>query len=101
MFGQYVHARPGLVLQGDNFGLLLGWVDFVLVVALSAWKGGNLAELAELVDTMVEHPNQSQPNHVTNQSSANSLRPSQPICRCKQNPRLASPGVAVNLLALL
>ena len=34
-----------------------GWVDLVLVVALSAWKGGNL-----------EHPNQSQPNHVTNLS---------------------------------
>ena len=43
-------------------------VDFVLVVALSAWKGGNLAELAEQLDTMVEHPNQSQPNHITNQS---------------------------------
>ena len=30
-----------------QFGLLLGWVDFVLVVALSAWKGGNLGEMAE------------------------------------------------------
>ena len=50
-------------LQDDNFGLLLGWVDFVLVVALSARKGGNLAEH---LDTMVEHPNQSQPKHVTN-----------------------------------
>ena len=58
----------GNAVQGDNFGLLLGWVDFVLVVAISAWKGGNLAELAEQLDTMVEHPNQSQPNHVTNQS---------------------------------
>ena len=56
-------------IQGDNFGLLLGWVDFVLVVALSAWKGGNQAELVgQQEDTMVEHPNQSQPNHVTNQS---------------------------------
>ena len=51
-------------VQGDNFGLLLGWVDFVLVVAQSAWKGGNLAEL----DTVVEQPNQSQPSHVTNKS---------------------------------
>ena len=55
-------------IQGDNFGLLLGSVDFVLVVALSAWKGRNLAELADQLDTMVEHPNQSQLNHVTNQS---------------------------------
>ena len=38
---------------------------FVLVVALADWKGGNLAEQ---LGTMVEHPNQSQPNHVTNQS---------------------------------
>ena len=59
----------GNPVQGDNFGLLLGWVDFVLVVALSAWIGGNLAELAEQQeDTMVEHPNQSQPNHGKNQS---------------------------------
>ena len=58
----------GSPLQGDNFGLLLGWVDFVLVVSLSAWKGGNLAELAEQLETMMEHPNQSQPNHVTKQS---------------------------------
>ena len=55
-------------IQGDNFGLLHGWVDFVLVVALSAWKGGNQAEQAQQLDTMVEHPNQSHPNHVTNQS---------------------------------
>ena len=34
-------------LQGDNFGMLHGWVEFVLVIALSALKGGNLAELAE------------------------------------------------------
>ena len=40
-------------IQGDNFGLLLAWVGFVLVVALSAWKGGNLAELAEHLDTML------------------------------------------------
>ena len=54
-------------MHGGN-ELCLGWVDLVLVVALSAWKGGNLAELAEQLDTMVEHPNQSQPNHATNQS---------------------------------
>ena len=48
---------PWLV-QGDNFGLLLGWADFVLDVVVSAWKGGNLAELAEHPDTLVEHPNQ-------------------------------------------
>ena len=53
-------------VQGDNFGSLLGWVDFVLVVARSAWKGGILAQLAEQLDTIVEHPNQSQPNHATN-----------------------------------
>ena len=41
-----VNGIPSLVflLQGDNYGLSLGSVDFVLVVALSAWKGGNLAE---------------------------------------------------------
>ena len=33
-------------IQGDNFGLLLVWVDF-------DWKGGNLAELAEPLDTML------------------------------------------------
>ena len=48
-------------LQSGNFGLLHGRVDFVLVVALSACEGGNLAELAEQLATMVEHPNQSQP----------------------------------------
>ena len=57
-----------MLLQGDNFGLLLGWVDFVLAVALSAWNGENLAELAEQLNTKVEHPNESQPNHATNQS---------------------------------
>ena len=45
-------------LQGDNVSLLHGWVDFVLVVALSAWKVGNLAELAEQLDSMVEHLSQ-------------------------------------------
>ena len=57
------------IVQGDNFGLSFGWVYFALVVALSAWKGGNQAELAvQQEDTMVEHPNQSQPNHVTKHS---------------------------------
>ena len=31
-----------------------------------AWADGNLAESAGLLRTMVEHPNQSQPNPVTN-----------------------------------
>ena len=34
-------SRTLLPVQSDNFGLLLGLVDFVLVVALSAEKGGN------------------------------------------------------------
>ena len=56
-------ARGKSIVQGDNIGLLHGWVDFVLVVALSSWKGRNLAELAEQLDTIVEHPNKSQSNH--------------------------------------
>ena len=53
-------------VQGDNFGLLLSCVDFVLVVTLSPWKGGNLA--VEQQDAMAEHPNQSQPDRVKNLS---------------------------------
>ena len=73
MVGACIHGPFDLAgevdLRGDNFDLLHGWVNFVLVVALYAWKGGNLAELAEQPDTMVEHQNQSRPNNVvTNQS---------------------------------
>ena len=56
-------------LQGEDGGWLLGWVDCILTfhcLPSPAWAAGNLAESASLLGNMVEHPNQSQPNPVTN-----------------------------------
>ena len=42
--------------------------DLVLIVGLSpnsVWEGGNLSELVDKLDYMVEPPNQSQPNQVS------------------------------------
>ena len=37
-------------------------LTLILVILLSAWAEGNLAEAALQLGKMVEHPNQSQPN---------------------------------------
>ena len=48
---------------------LVGLNLFLLLhLCLYAWKGGNLAELAEQQDTMLQQSNQTQPNHVSNLS---------------------------------
>ena len=35
--------------------VILGWVDFLLVIPLSAWADGNLADSAWQLSKMVEH----------------------------------------------
>ena len=55
-------------LQGGADGRKTGWVDFVSVISLpaclptSALTGVNLAESADQLGKMVEHPNKGQPN---------------------------------------
>ena len=52
---------------------MFGCVDFALVVVTdvrppdSSSAGGNLTELVEQLDNMVEHPNYRQPNLVSDQ----------------------------------
>ena len=54
-------------VQDDMKTLLCYLVELTLFWLLHCLSSGNLAELAEQLYNMVEHPNQSQPNHVTNQ----------------------------------
>ena len=56
------------IVQGDNFGLLHGWVDFDLGVP--PWCPAALPVLPDfhLSKQTVQQPKQNQPNQVTNQS---------------------------------